>query len=370
MDTGEMKTVSTLALTIVTGVGLWFSPALETRLTPGARSERVWDSTRGVELVARVYEHDDKRPIMLVVPPELGSVWAVDRLCAELRQAGFTVISYSHAGVDVPALTIDGKLRWPTLSDVTTLAQALLAGGSFVEANQHGRDIEEARRRDIEALLTTLDVRAPLVPIVLVGYNAGGSALTQLAASSAFISAHPRVKGVIAVESRLWSVYELPPGAEGADAPVLPAFVDKLAALWPKPVFPTGMFPQPALPTLFLESDQITVQKRREGVYAPLLRALPSSNALLIAVEGAGRLDYTDYRAKYPLYALLFHGRSAALWRDEEFVTGTASVMANFATQVLAEPGTPHRKTALSNSSFLAIGGGWLLSNPHYILFP
>jgi hypothetical protein len=371
--------VSTLALACVMGIGFWFSPAMDTALiTSGIRSVRVQDNERNTELFARVYEHDDysqTRPIILVVPPELGSVRSVDRLCAELRQAGFTVISYSRPGFDVPALTGNGKTRWPSAGDVAALFQAFVAGTGFEGANKYGRHLEVERQRDVEVLLAALDSRlmpdvSGNVPVMLAGYSAGGSALVQLAASSAFISAYPRVKGVIAVESRLWSVYETQPDegrkrdSSDENALELPEFIDKLAALWPKQVLPTGTLPHPALPTLFLVSDQVTAQKQREGVYDPVVRALNSSNALLVAVEGAGPLDYTDYIAKYPLYSFLFSGRSPAVWRDEEFITGTASVMANFATQVFAEPGAPHRKTALTNTSYLATGGSWNLSNP------
>jgi pimeloyl-ACP methyl ester carboxylesterase len=374
---------ATLALACVTGVGLWFSPAVDTALiSNGIRSVRVQDAERNTELFARVYEHEDRNqthPIILVVPPELGSVQAVDRLCAELRQAGFTVISYSRPGFDLPALVDKGKTRLPAVKDLAALLQAAVAGTIFEGANKHGRRLEEERQRDVAALLAALDSRltpgsAGDEPVVLIGYNTGGSALVRLAATPAFISAHPRVKGVIAVESRLLSVYETQPDSAGESPDenemALPEFIDKLAALWPKPVFSTGALPVPALPTLFLVSDRVTAQKQREGVYGPVLRSLHTSNALLIAVEGAGLLDYTDYVVKYPLFSLFFSGRSVAVWRDEEFTTGTASVMANFAAQVLAEPGTPHRKTALTTTSYLTTGGGWTLANPQYILFP
>jgi hypothetical protein len=377
--------VSTLSLACVTGIGLWFSPAMDTALiNNGIRNVRVQDSERNTELFARVYEHEERTqtyPIILVVPPELGSVRSVDRLCAELRQAGFTVISYSRPGFDLPSLVDNGKTRWPAVGDVAALLQASIAGTSFEGANKYGRHLEEERQRDVEVLLAALDSRlmprvAGNVPVVLAGYNAGGSALVQLASSPAFINAYPQVKGVIAVESRFWSVYEAQPDEGQSRDNIaeneleLPEFINKLAGLLPKQMLPTGTLPLPTLPTLFLVSDQVTAQKQREGVYGPVLRALHSSNALLVAVEGAGLLDYTDYIVKYPLYSFFFSGRSPAVWRNEEFLTGTASVMANFAAQVLAEPGTPHRKTALTNTSYLATGGGWNLSNPQYILFP
>ncbi|MDR3303808.1 MAG: hypothetical protein LBS86_05290 [Treponema sp.] len=367
--------VSLLFLFVVTSVALWFSPALETKLlSDNIRSVRV-RGERNAELFVRIYEHaiqePTPRPVMLVVPPELGSVRSVDRLCGELRQAGFTVITYSRPGVDMPAIVEHDKPRWPGIAATVNLLQAHLSGSSVESANLHGRRLEQERQRDVEALLAALPELAPDAVVMLAGYNAGGSALVQLAANTAFINAYPQVKGAIAVENWLWSVYTTPQETiVNVKRGWFSSIMRKLAGLWPKKVFPTGQLPLTTLPTLFMVSDRVTNQAHREAVYGPVVRALRSSNALLVAVEGAGTLDYTDCPAKYPLYSLFFSGRNVAVWRNEEFITGTVAVMANFAAQVLAEPGTPHRKTALTKTSYLETGGNWNLSNPQYILFP
>ncbi|MDR1326695.1 MAG: hypothetical protein LBK00_11740 [Treponema sp.] len=379
--------LSLLFLSLGAGIALYFAPSVDTALlNEGVRSVRLIDGARNATIVARVYETPDAnvvktadvRPVMLMVPPALGSAPSVDRLCGQLRDNGFTVISYSRLGFDAPAVSEDGKLRYPAFGDLMGLFNTFISGADTEKANQRGKLIEEERQRDIEFLLSSIRTGglglAPPASIILTAYDAGASALVMLAASPAFVAAHPEVKGVIAVESPLWSVYQTETQAAPEHTSWWTRLLDNLANLWPKPVQATGELPRPAIPTLFLVSDKVTNQKERNGRYSPIMRSLrlPSSLALLIAVEGAGTLDYADYPAKYPLYSLFFSGRSRAAWHNKDFIAGTASLMGNFAALVLEQPiaGIRHWETGLSDKTYVEAGGGWNLPDARSILLP
>jgi hypothetical protein len=371
--------LSLLFLSLSAGIALYFTPSVDTALlTEGVRSVRLIDGTRNAPIVVRIYETSGTHPVILMSPPELGSAPSVDRLCGQLRDNGFTVISYSRLGFDAPAVSEDGTLRYPAFGDLVGLFNASVSGSDTEKANQRGKLIEEERRRDIEFLLSSiraggLGLASP-DSMLLAAYDAGASALIMLAASPAFVTAHPDVKGVIAVESPLWSVYQTETEETPENVSWWTRLLDNLANLLPKPVRATGELPSPAIPTLLLVSDKVTNQKERNGKYSPVVRSLrlPSSLVLLVAVEGAGTLDYADYPAKYPLYSLFFSGRSQAAWRDRDFIAGTASLMGNFATLVLGQPvgGIRHWATGLSDKPYFETGGGWNLPDARSILLP
>ncbi|MDR1399745.1 MAG: hypothetical protein LBJ41_07485 [Treponema sp.] len=378
--------LSLLFLSLGAGIALYFAPLVDTALlNQGVRSVRLIDGTRNA-IIARIYETPDAnvaqtadaQPLILMVPPELGSVPSIDRLCGQLRDNGFTVISYSRLGFDAPAVSEDGKLHYPSFANLVGLFNTSISGTDTEKPNQRGKLIEQGRQQDIEFLLSSiradrLGLASPS-SVILAAYDAGASALVMLAASPAFVAAHPEVKGIIAVESPLWSVYQTETKAPLENASWWTTLWDNLANLWPKPVRATGDLPRPAIPTLFLVSDKVTNQKERNGRYSPVVRSLrlPSSSALLIAVEGAGILDYADYPAKHPLYSLFFSGRSRAAWRNKDFIAGTASLMGNFAALVLDQPvaGIRHWKTGLSDKTYFETGGGWNLPEARSILLP
>lgn len=371
--------LSLLFLSLSAGMVLYFAPSVDTALlTEGVRSVRLIDSARNAPIVTRVYEASGTHPVILMSPPALGSTPSVDRLCGQLRDKGFTVISYSRLGFDAPAVSEDGKLHYPAFGDLMGLFNASISGSDTEKANQRGKLIEEGRQRDIEFLLSSIHAGglgiAPPDSMILVAYDAGASALIMLAASPVFVAAHPEVKGVIAVESPLWSAYQTETEVARENASWWTRLLNNLANILPKPVRATGELPRPAIPTLLMVSDKVTNQKERNGRYSPVVRSLrlPSSLALLIAVEGAGTLDYADYPAKYPLYSLLFSGRSPAAWRDKDFIAGTASLMVNFAVLVLEQPvdGIRHWETGLSDKSYFEAGGGWNLPDARSILLP
>jgi hypothetical protein len=73
-----------------------------------------------------------------------------------------------------------------------------------------------------------------------------------------------------------------------------------------------GAPPRPLVPVLYLASDWTF--DRGQETYAALFSGLRDSPApaALAALSGAGPLDYTDFPLEYPLYTVLFPGRSEA----------------------------------------------------------
>jgi hypothetical protein len=233
--------------------------------------------------------------------------------------------------------------------------RAFSAGTRFAAANKYGRALEAAREAEILFLLdqigkdmpvgerTSLSDLASRDHIFLAAYDYGASAAALLAGNPAFVRARPAVRGVIAVESPLWSLYretvreyaEIPPGA-GWFTSVRTGIGNWFASLGPKKIAGLGEIPAAAIPVLFLVSDRARDAKYRkdyEAVFQFLSAAKPPS--ALTAVEGAGPLDYAGFPARYPLFSRLWPGRGKKLWRPNEAAAGTAQIIANFASQLL-----------------------------------
>jgi len=308
------------------------------------------------------------RPLVFLVPPEWGSAASVDLICAELQNRRFTVVTYSSRTKNSWSKLIP---YWRVFKDATV----------FASVNEQGKTWEEQRRKEVDLLLPRLpsllnnavDGEAP--PLLLAGYGAGGSALAYLAGDSNFISANANVRGVVAIESRLWSAY-LPeiravppipttPGAYGIFLRYWANVVNRLNDLKPKRVVRTGPLPgaglsEPGLPVLYLVSgralDVSEGQKPYQAVFDTLRAG--SGPAAIAAVEGAGPLDYQDYPLTHPIYSYLLPGQENARKKSEDPIGDTAGIIGNFASILWeqAEIGTLPRQ-AISGSLYVESKG-------------
>jgi hypothetical protein len=357
------------------GFALLFAPAVDSALLEaGVTTAALTDESRGEELFLRIYGAYDagasngqaRRPLLILIPPVSGSVLVVDRVCGELRDAGFTVAAYSRRGFDSPAVGPGGKTYGLSLRKRLQLFRAERQGWLTVAANRVGRTLEEERRRDIEFLLAMLG-RGSLLPVsgadnaalsaalagtdmsavFLAGYDTGGSALLVL---TGFTARYPAVKGVIAVESPLFSALAgedpppVPPPGDRWFTAVWSGLRGRLAALGTRKITGIGELPHPDIPVCVILSGRVEDPRRREDRYAAVLGALRNTTApaLLIAATGAGPLDYSDIPEKYPLYSALHStgrktpqsGFPAAHGPRE-----TAALMTNFAAVILGEEG-------------------------------
>jgi dienelactone hydrolase len=351
-----------LFLFLVSGTALYFLPDQDTALSGEVRVITVRDQSRDAELFIRVYrsgeDNPEVRPVMLVIPPAMGSVTMVDRICGALSEGGFRVITYSRRGLDSPAagedqgypLSLGGQFR---LLRITAL------GEKVKTANALGRDLEAERVRDIGFLLSYIRQNAGGLLgdpecIFLAGYGAGGDALLSLSDSRNFAESFP-VKGIIAAESRLLSALEgeaeREPEDLGGFALVWAGIKNWFANFRIKKITRIGSLPRPKIPVLFLVSDRVRAPRYRDTRYAAVLGAFHRAErfAVLAAAPGAGPLDYSDSPGKYPVYGLLFPGNTRRAGRNADFAERTASLMIDFAAAALEREGraSPFRRTRL-----------------------
>jgi hypothetical protein len=357
--------VSLVLLMLGAGFALYFSPFYFPPIT-GIRTLEI----EGQGLLLRVYGHDDpqvKRPLMFLVPPEAGSLDAVDKVSGKLRDQGFVVLSFSRPGFDALSIGEGEKIHSP--GRLFSMFRAAIWGASTKAANTIGAEMEQQRKEDVRFLLGYLRGHPDLVPeadpnsMFLVGYSAGGSALAFLAGEPSFGAENPGVKGLILVESPLWSAYT----AEERTLTVVPddalwgraALIrvqNWFAGLSSLKINGIGAVPSPTLPLLFIVSDKVTNLRCREERYGPILRIMDSSPAVLVAVEGAGILDYSDYPLDYPLYSALNPGQGEAGWTNMEYIEGTAVIMADFASLFVRDR-IPERK--IRGAFHIETGKAW-----------
>ena len=348
-------TIGHTALLIVclgaaTSLALFFSPPIDIALTvEGIKVIPVRDEARNLEFFLRFYGISDgisegearpgpmneKRPTLLVIPPVIGSIAAIDKVCAALQDRGFQVVSYARKGLDSPA---------PLGGDAGYLL-ALFMGTAFAGPNDLGRRFEEERREDAAFLAAYLKEQSGVWAksadkdrLFLAGYGAGGSGLVLLGESSEFLERNPHVKGIIAVESPFWSFYQAeernPPGPPEEAAQWFKTFWSTITGwftnLLPKRITGLARVPDPAIPTLFIVSDK--ADNPRYKRYLPVKRSVrESGKTSMTFIAGAGVLDYTDCPAKYPLYSAFFSGSKPSRLKNQDYMAETASLMGAFA---------------------------------------
>jgi hypothetical protein len=359
-DRGFLYTAGNLAVFgFVLWIALYYSPPPDMALYEKTRTMPLWDRSRNEELWLRIYAPEpgaaprDLRPLLLLVPPVAGSVTVTDAVCAGLLEKGFAVLSYSRPGFDSPALSESGEYKRLSFPGLFRLGNALGRGLTDMAANDAGRELEAGRGEDVEFLLVELAQNKTLQDMLpgidkncvfLAGYGAGGAALVGLAAAPDFGARFGQVKGIIALESPLYSSVEgdpPPPVPPPAENPVI-AFFRKTGfffrSLVPRKVTGMGTIPRPEIPVMFVVSDRVI--RERTGRYETILKALYAARgaALVASLSGAGPFDYSDSPRLYPVYSFLFRGGKTGRARTaREYPDITAALIANFAAFIMAE---------------------------------
>jgi hypothetical protein len=361
-DRGPVLTVCAFILLSAAAIPMFaFSSRVD--LKPEGEAEMVKvlkTSTRTRDYFLRVYGAvQADRPLIFLVPQEIGSVASVNLVCTELQKKNFTVVTYFYRDTKSPR------------KDTVFYPAKLLAhwyifrnAAIFASANERGKTLEADRRAEIEYLLSRLPsvlgkTGTAMPPLLLVGYGTGGSALAYLAGESSFISTQSNVRGVVAIESRLWSSYlpeprhvRVSPISHGIILRQWTNFVRRLDSIWPQRVSRTGPLPvaDPSVqgfPVLYLVSGRALDSSGRQKHYQAIFDALRSGPgpAALAAIEGAGPLDYQDYPFTHPIYSFLFPGLKGAE-KSEDPLDDTAGIIGNFASQLLeqAEISPPPRQ--------------------------
>jgi hypothetical protein len=389
--------ITAILLVPVAAIALFFAPSRDTGLvTGGVYTRKIQNSMGKTEFALRIYgpgedpvSNDARRPLMLIVPPVAGSVAVIDQVCLELRDRGFTVVSYSRPHFDTSPYGENGKKWGESLAVVYRIFRIHTRGFKSLPVNASGRALEAERIKDINFLLSYFkrDLRndsafsgVDTSRIFIAGYGTGGGALIQAAGSPEFTRTNPGVKGIIAIESPVFSAFTgetppLPQAAGGDDS--------RLRALWtgitqwfsrppPPKITGLGVIPRPEVPVLYMVSDKALVPRHRDGRYAAVFRALQGSRepAVLAVIPGAGPLDYSDIPKKFPFYRVLFPAEKQSLWETRNFTRETAGLMTNFAALFLDDPPDVPliRRENLAKDIHLETGGAWNFRNPWDIL--
>jgi hypothetical protein len=377
--------LKTAILGALTAFALFFAP-LSPKNAERIRTVTTRNDTKDLDYTLYIYETPDtagsRKPLLFLIPPDTGK--AIDRLCAALRDRGFSVLSYRRKGFHSPGnfLAWLQSFRWGTVNK---------------RANQAGRNLEEKRREDIEFLLPYIRQNnlflapgADPEAMILAGWDAGGAALVYLSGEDADISyaagktgriVGGGVRGIIAVESRFWSLRK----AEERQDAMIPRganrllrgkilVMNRLARLAPLGIAGLETLPRPRFPVLYLASDRAFDLKTAEGDYAAAYALLRGSAnpAVIASFSGAGPLDYTDYPADYPLFSSLFPGVTRTGFPVGDFTGRTADLIANFAALVLQDTGAglPRADQRNREKGFRVEAWSWNFPDPGYILSP
>jgi len=311
----------------------------------------------------RVYtdENDSRpsrRPLIVILPPVLGSCQAVDQVSCELRDRGFTVLTYSRRGFD----------SWPGPGRL----RAFSSGTISAAANRKGHALENGRTEDLGFLLPWIRTN-PLLggngrlfdfasrdAVFLAGYDAGGSALILSGLNDTIPGDTIRIRGLVAIESPLWSVYReetLEPANPPRDAGGFGGWLKSIGyglGRWflemkPKKISGTGQVPRLSTPILFLVSDRSRDGKYQNGSYRALFKTLESARAgapgagktyaALASADGAGPLDYSDFPVRYPLISALFPGLGKPAGAKDKAPGLSAGIITWFAAMVMKAQG-------------------------------
>jgi hypothetical protein len=350
-DRGPLLTIIVLILLNVASIPMFaFSSRVEPRpeelglVKVLKLSDRAFDK----DFSLRIYgDSGADRPLIFLVPPELGSVVSVELVCTELQKKGFTIITYTCRSHD-------------SLSKRLAYWRAFRRGAVFAAASRQGIALENERKTEVEFLLSRLPgvIRqggsGNMPPLLLVGYGAGGSALAYLAGESDFMGRYGNVRGVVSIESRLWSSY-YPQPLNTLDIPYsvgvvrryATEMVNRLIEILPRRVNFTGPLPGVGLPVLYLVSDRALDTSGRQKPYQAVLTSFyaGSGPSALAAIGGAGSLDYQDYPVTHPVYSFLLPGLKTAQ-KSENPISDTASIISNFASFVLEMNAPPRYATS------------------------
>jgi hypothetical protein len=292
------------------------------------------------------------RPIIFIVPPEIGSSASVELVCSKLENKGYTVVTYSRNDFDIPFVDENGKKHYSLLAKMPGYLYASVRGTKLASANERGKAMEAERQSDIEYLLPriyglfgkTNNDELPL--ILLAGYGAGGSALAYMNANGVF-ALNNNVLGIAAIESRLWSSYQKkPPNASkvsfrrGFIYRSLLDIVDRIPDLFPKTLKRTEVLPSASLPVLYLVSGRALKHPLLDygmgkNPYQAIFdtQRLASGQIAIAAIKDAAPLDYQDFPLTHPVYSFSL----TKLKNAANAINDTASIIGNFASLLLEQ---------------------------------
>jgi len=312
---------------IISGIiAVRFSPSSEYLVKNKTGDEfvtAIWNDASGEnEYFIRIYHGsaEKTRGTILVIPPLSGSVNVVNSVCENFQSQGFSVITFSQPGLDMPAYDVLNKPVVPSIQKTTAYLLSFLAGLKYKTPNEYGRALERARLQAIEAVINHGEYAEPLY---LVGYGSGG------AAAVTYTTQHTDgpVAGLINIEGPLFSVLEFTEHEE-----TVSGIQGLLQKITPRSVSHIGTVPVLHKPLLIMVSDIVTDPKQRDRRYASLVQTMhqAESPVVLAALTGAGPFDYSDVTIQYPVYSALMRGRGNRVRSLGYYMESTTAIIHNF----------------------------------------
>ncbi|MCL2191875.1 MAG: hypothetical protein FWB78_00585 [Treponema sp.] len=353
-ERGPFRTIAAMVLLVVATVPMFaFAPQVY------ARHERDVALARdlavsmpgeflGHDYVLRIYGPvQTNRPLIFLVPPEIGSAASIELICESLYEKGFTVITFFRKDYDTLFIDENGR-RHLSPGRLLRYWRIFRRGTDLASVNERGRALEAERRIDIEFLLPRLPAllglagRNELPPVLFVGYGAGGSALAYMAGEGGFLERHSDALGVIAIGSHLWSSYLSEPRFvepltdTGMFSRLRTNIANWFRGMRRERVGRTGPLPETGLPVLYLVSGRALETGGRQNAYRAVFDALHSGSGpvALVAVESAGPLDFQDFPLTQPMLSFFFSGLRGA-GRSQDPIGDTAGIIGNFASYLL-----------------------------------
>jgi len=347
---GPFRAIAAMVLLAAAAVPMFvFAPQVfagHERETESARSLAVPREPFGHEYVLRIHGPvQANRPLIFLVPPDIGSAASVELVSESLRDKGFTVVTYFRRDHDTLFIDENGR-RHTSPARLLRYWRVLRRGTDFATANEQGQALEAARRDDLEFLLPRLPAllgateRDGLPPILFVGYGAGGSALAYMAGEGGFLERHGDALGVVAVESRLWDSFQTEPRViepltdTGMVQRLRTNITNWFYGRRRLRVSRTGHLPEAGLPVLYLVSGRALETGRRQ--YRAVFDALRSGegSVALAAIKSAGPLDYQDFPVTQPMLSFFLSGLRGE-GRSGDPIGDTAGIIGNFASFLL-----------------------------------
>lgn len=324
--------VMLVLLVAVEFIALRFLPVIETSELVHAQNVTVRDSLNNNTYYVRVYGNssaEEPKPLLLVVPPVIGSAAIVDTLCDTLAAEGGMVMSFSRKDFDIPAISEDSRTDFPSGTLIKKSISSLLSGTKREKANRNGRFFEAERLKDIEFIIPFAIKNYMPSSVRIAGWGAGGAALVLL--NDEFINQYD-IESAVIIESPFYSFFEAPKSDSLNEEPhkggVITQTLDKVDS-WlkehsDKKVEPMPNMPLAAVPISIITSDLIN---SKESYRALKSFVNQNKNIIFTPVRGAGQTDFCDAPLKYPFITALVHGKAERVWQPENSVHETARLI-------------------------------------------
>ena len=276
-------------------------------------------------------------PVVLIVPPVVGSNILLDLVCAELANQGNIVVSYARKGMDIPAYMYTGKIHLPPLHILLNVWKTYRKAAVYQKENETARVLEAERKNDIVSIMSYLEKRWPKRAKIIIGYGLGGSAAVYASADEAFVSKYPELCGVLAIESRLYSSFYGEKQPAKHIEPFLPFEFAQRIENWfterkPVKINAISAAPKINVPVQFIVSASNETLDMYLNPYAVVQKTAAENDetSVMRNFKDIHPVDWTDIPVKYPFIRFLSTGAQKSAWTNAGSIAATAEMFQQF----------------------------------------